>query len=83
MNTKNTYEAVLSGRSDHNIKFIDLQNLIVSLDFIFKRQRGSHMIYYNEDIGEIINIQHDGSKAKSYEVLQVRKLIVKYDLKIK
>lgn len=77
---KKVYNAVMSGKSDYNIKFSDLQNLIVDLDFQFKRQNGSHKIYYNEDIQEIMNIQKDGSKAKAYEVRQLRNLIIKYNL---
>lgn len=74
------YDAVMSGNSDYNINFSDLQNLIVDLGFEFKRQRGSHYVYSRKDIKEIINIQCDGSKAKGYEVRQLRNLIIKYNL---
>lgn len=42
--------------------------------------KGSHHIYYREDIPEIVNIQPNGSKAKPYQVKQVRQIIVKYKL---
>lgn len=48
---KNTYNAVTSGKSDHNIRFVDFQNLIVDLGFIFRRQNGSHIMYYHNNIG--------------------------------
>lgn len=63
MNRK-VYELVLSGRSNHNISFSDFQNLIIDLGFDFKRQRGSHTMYYNAQIKEFMNIQKDGNKAK-------------------
>ena len=63
---KKVYELVVSGRSDNNIRYTDFQNLIIALGFKFKRQKGSHAMYSNEQIKEFINIQKDGNKAKSY-----------------
>jgi len=45
-----------------------------------ERIRGSHHIYTKEDVTEIINLQMKGSKAKPYQVKQVRNLILKYKL---
>ena len=70
---KNTYDMVMSGKSDNNIRFIDLQKLLDSLKF-GHRVKGDHFIYYRNDIPEIINIQPKGNKAKGYEVKQVRLL---------
>jgi len=44
------------------------------------RIKGSHHIFCQEGIDEIINLQPDGSKAKAYQVKQIRELIVKYQL---
>ena len=77
---KKVYEDILSGRSDHNIRFGDFQNLIVALGFDLKRQRGSHTMYYNKSIQECLNIQSDGSKEKAYQVRQLRDIILKYGL---
>jgi hypothetical protein len=41
---------------------------------------GSHRIFYKENISEIVNIQPLGSKAKPYQVKQVRAIILKYKL---
>ena len=38
------YNAVISGKADHNIRYADLENLIINLGFIFERQNGSHVI---------------------------------------
>jgi hypothetical protein len=48
-----------------------------------QRIKGDHHIFYREGIVEIINIQPNGAKAKSYQVRQIRELIVKYKLEEK
>lgn len=77
---KKTYNNVMSGKSDNNINFNDFRNLIVDLGFDFIRQNGSHIQYFNREINTFMNIQNDGSKAKGYEVRQLRKIIQKYSL---
>lgn len=71
--------AVLSGRRDSNIAFSDLQKLLELLGFSV-RVKGDHFIYWQDGIEEILNIQPDGSKAKPYQVKQVRNIILKYKL---
>ncbi|MBR1657506.1 MAG: type II toxin-antitoxin system HicA family toxin [Synergistaceae bacterium] len=78
--TPKILEAVMDGRKDNNILFIDLQKLLDVLGFSH-RTKGSHSIYWQDGIEEIINIQPDGSKAKAYQVKQVRSIILKYALK--
>ncbi|MCL2405666.1 MAG: type II toxin-antitoxin system HicA family toxin [Defluviitaleaceae bacterium] len=70
------YNAVTSGQSDNNIRYADLKNLILSLGFIFKGQKGSHAGYYHPDVHARISIQptKDG-KAKPYQVKQLRDII--------
>ena len=82
MMNKKVYDAVISGKSDNNIKYADFQNLIVSLGFAFERQKGSHAIYYHDGVDAFINIQPDGSKAKWYQVKQLRNIIKTYGLSI-
>lgn len=72
-------DQILRGGSDQNVTFDDLTALLVSLDFE-KRIKGSHHVFSKEGIEEIINIQPSGSKAKPYQVKQVRAVIVKYKL---
>jgi len=79
MNTK-VYDAVVGGKSDNNIRFADFQNLIIDLGFIFKRQKGSHTMYYHSGANAFMNIQKDGNKAKAYQVEQLRGIILKYNL---
>jgi predicted RNA binding protein YcfA (HicA-like mRNA interferase family) len=72
-------EKVLRGTSDANINFEDMRQLLNGLGFD-ERTRGSHHIYTKSDVVEIINLQPKGSKAKPYQVKQVRNLILKYKL---
>lgn len=70
---------VLSGSSDSNISFDDLRSILNYLGFD-ERIKSSHHIYSKENIDEIINLQPSGSKARSYQVKQVRNIILKYRL---
>ncbi len=56
-----------------------LRHLLEGLGFQ-ERIRGSHHIYTKDGLIEIINIQPKGSKAKPYQVKQIRNLILKYKL---
>ena len=79
MDTK-VLEKLLSGLADRNIRFEDLRRLVRDLGFS-ERVKGDHHIYHMEGIEEIINLQplRDG-KAKTYQVKQVRMLILRYKL---
>lgn len=70
---------ILSGRSDANIKFNDVKNLLNYLGFEM-RIKGSHHIFRKEGIKELVNIQKDGNKAKPYQIRQVRSILLEYDL---
>ena len=71
---------ILTGLSDKNISFSDLRNLILSLGFD-ERIRGDHHIFTRTGVIEIINLQplKDG-RAKTYQVKQVRSIILTYKL---
>jgi predicted RNA binding protein YcfA (HicA-like mRNA interferase family) len=70
---------VLRGGSDANIGFDDLRGLLLHLGFE-ERVRGSHHIFFKSGIEELINVQRSGSKAKPYQVRQVRTVITRYGL---
>lgn len=70
---------VHSGRSDANLPFGDLISLLGALGFE-ERIRGDHHILWKEGVTEIINLQPVGSKAKPYQVKQVRAILAKYAL---
>ena len=74
-----TLERLLRGQSDANVEFADLSTLLQALGFE-ERVRGSHHIFARRGIDELLNLQHDGAKAKVYQVRQVRAVILKYNL---
>jgi hypothetical protein len=72
-------QQILSGRSDSNCAFGDLVALLLALGFE-RRVRGDHHILWKEGVAEIINLQPKGSKAKPYQVRQVRSILAAYQL---
>jgi predicted RNA binding protein YcfA (HicA-like mRNA interferase family) len=74
-------EQILSGTADANVAFDDLCHLLERLGFEV-RIRGSHHLFRKSGIVERINLQRDGSKAKPYQVRQVRQILVKYNLAV-
>lgn len=72
-------EKILHGNADANISFTKMCRMLHNLGFN-ERIKGDHHIFTKEGIEEIINLQPQGAKAKSYQVKQVRQLILKYKL---
>ena len=72
-------EKILLGDNDNNIDLTDLCHLLSRLGFN-KRIKGDHHIFSHDMIDEIINIQPKGNKAKSYQVKQIRDILLKYKL---
>jgi virulence-associated protein VapD len=70
---------ILQGRSDANVDFDDLRRMLQWLGFQ-ERTRGSHHIFRRQGIRELINLQREGSKAKVYQVRQVRQVLLRYGL---
>lgn len=68
-------QKILNGLSYQNIDFPEFLNLIIYFGFRL-RQKGSHHILTKDGIEEIINIQPKNGKVKSYQVKQVREIII-------
>ena len=80
-NPRKTLDRVLSGQSDANLAFADLVRLLEKLGFAC-RVKGSHHIFHQTGIEEILNLQPKGSQAKPYQVRQVRDVVLKYKLSL-
>ena len=72
-------DKILRGTSDSNIDFSDVCHLLQNLGF-HERIKGSHHIFYRENVEEFLNLQAKGSSAKAYQIRQVRELIIKSKL---
>lgn len=70
-------QRILLGKSDDNISFSELCQLLIYLGFD-ERIRGDHHIFTKSGVEEILNLQPKRGKAKSYQVKQVRKIIFHY-----
>ena len=70
---------VLQGTADSNIRFADLRTLLAKLGFD-ERVKGSHHIFSRTGVDEILNLQPRGSLAKTYQVKQIRSVILRYKL---
>jgi predicted RNA binding protein YcfA (HicA-like mRNA interferase family) len=70
---------ILRGKSDANIGFEELRNILLNYGFE-ERVRGSHHLFIKEGVEELINLQRDGKSAKPYQVKQVRRIILRYGL---
>jgi hypothetical protein len=70
---------ILFGRSDANIDFNDLCQLLRYYGFDM-RVKGSTHIFRKFGVEEKVNLQRDGNKAKLYQVRQIRRIILKYQL---
>jgi virulence-associated protein VapD len=76
---KKLKQKIINGKSDNNINFSDLRQLLKQIGFS-EKIKGDHYIFTKEEIPEIINIQPLKTQAKSYQVKQIRNLIIKYNL---
>jgi HicA toxin of bacterial toxin-antitoxin, len=72
-------EEIKHGRATANTSFQDLVALLLVLGFQ-RRIRGDHHILWKQGVPEIINLQPRRSKAKPYQVKQVRSILIKYNL---
>nr|DAV44554.1 MAG TPA: HICA protein [Caudoviricetes sp.] len=73
---------ILQGHKDSNIRFSDLQKLLVAMGGR-ERVKGDHFIYSFMEIEAIINIQPDGKMAKPYQIRQIRKFMLENNLLIR
>lgn len=73
------YQHILERRSDANVPFSELCQLMELLGFR-ERIKGDHHIFTKEGVEEILNLQPKGSKAKPYQVKQIRNVILNYRL---
>ncbi len=68
--------------SPENTRFSEFKELVIAFSFYLSRINGSHHIFTNKNIKELINIQNDNGMAKSYQIRQFLKLVERYNLKL-
>ena len=65
-----------------NVKFNDFVTILEAFGFFRARTDGSHNIFKNNSVNEIINIQNVSGEAKPYQIKQFFSLVEKYNLKM-
>lgn len=65
-----------------NIRFSEAKAIIEAFGFTLDRISGSHHIFVNRDIPELLNLQNVKGQAKPYQIKQLLKLVEKYNLKL-
>jgi len=63
-----------------NLRFNEMTALVESFGFRLARISGSHHIYSNPGIPELLNLQESEGMAKPYQVRQFLKLVERYNL---
>ena len=74
-------EKLHSGEADANLRFDELIGYLVQLGFAV-RLRGSHHILSHPGVPDILTLQRDGARCKTYQVRQVRKLLAQHKLRL-
>lgn len=73
-------KTIMSGQHDNNIRFRDIQKLLADLNFSY-RIKGDHFIYSKHNVPDLVTLQPDkNGMVRSYQVVQVRRLLKKYKL---
>lgn len=80
MNEKKLFIKIMNNLN--NVDFNDFVRILNKFGFKLNRVRGSHNIYVNSKVDEIINIQNVNGKAKSYQIKQFFRLVEKYNLEM-
>jgi len=77
---KKTLEKVLAGSK--NIAFNDFIHLVEGFGFHLSRVSGSHHIFSNPKVKELVNLQNVKGQVKPYQVKQFMELTEKHSLKL-
>jgi predicted RNA binding protein YcfA (HicA-like mRNA interferase family) len=68
--------------SPQNLRFKEMVALVEAFGFRLSRVKGSHHIFVNPEVRELINIQDVSGQAKPYQVRQFLKLVERYNLEL-
>ena len=80
LNKQKLLQQILNNQK--NVKFNDFVTILEAFGFFRARTDGSHNIFKNNSVNEIINIQNVNGEAKPYQIKQFFSLVEKYNLKM-
>jgi predicted RNA binding protein YcfA (HicA-like mRNA interferase family) len=73
----------LLGGATHNVRFGDLVDLVEAFGFHLSRTSGSHNVFVNPEVAELLNLQDVGGEAKPYQIRQFLRLVERYNLRMR
>ncbi|MDR0916929.1 MAG: type II toxin-antitoxin system HicA family toxin [Oscillospiraceae bacterium] len=80
MNKRKLFQSIVNNQK--NVKYDDFVVVMQAFGFVLKRTVGSHNVFKNPDIGEIMNVQNVNGEAKPYQIKQLLALIERYNVKM-
>jgi len=80
MTKEKLFQRILKNKK--NVKFNEFLSLVEVFGFEFDRQDGSHHVYKNIGVAEILNLQNHNGEAKPYQIKQFLNYVEKYNLKM-
>lgn len=66
----------------NNVAFSDLRRLVEAFGFTLVRTEGSHHIFSQPGIPELVNLQEVRGQAKPYQIRQFLRLVERYNLRL-
>ena len=69
--------------SPKNVRFSEMVTLVEAFGFRLSRIKGSHHIFVHPQVGELVNLQNVGGKAKPYQIRQFLRLVERYNLTLR
>jgi len=78
MKPRKVLEKILDG--SRNVRFTNMCRLVEAFGFSLQRVSGSHHIFANPKVPELVNLQEIGGHAKPYQIRQFLKLVEEYNL---
>lgn len=67
---------LLAGSADASFDFDDLVKILIWFEFIERKGKGSHRVFFKKGIEDMVNLQPINGKAKPYQVKQVRDFLI-------
>lgn len=67
-------------RAPANIRFEEICGYAIDFGFVYKGGKGSHRIFVQEGLRELLNFQNVKGMVRPYQVRQFIKIIEKYNL---
>jgi predicted RNA binding protein YcfA (HicA-like mRNA interferase family) len=82
MNPKRPLARIAAGHL-RNVRFREMEALVLAFGFRLARIEGSHHIYLHDSVNEQLNLQEVSGEAKPYQIRQFLRLVERYDLRMK